>query len=553
MGWARNGARHRLGNRGIGNHGIGNLGLAHVGLRHGLLTCAAIAAALAISSDGALARRHRGHVHLAHRQSEYAPPSASIVVDGNSGAVLEQSNPDAPRHPASLTKVMTLYLLFGQLEAGKITLDTRLYVSEHAAEQAPTKLGLEPGQTITVEDAIKGIVTRSANDAAVVIAENLGGSEKAFARIMTEKAHELGMTRTTYVNTSGLPDDDQVTTARDQARLGRAIHDRFPHLYRFFSTTAFVFRGQVIRGHNHLVGAVSGVDGIKTGYTSASGFNLLTSLHRDGRSLVAVVLGGRSAAERDAHMRALIAANIALASVGRPAPHLALRPAPRAQQPPRQALATTFGPPRAAPAATAPAASAPAAPASAAAAAVGSSAPIRPVVVKTIPYRTARVPARAKPPAPAQTASAAEPALPPQAPTARLDASATAKAADEPAPAAAPPPGRAALARVVPSTDPGAAAPANTVRPQSAAAPQVHGGWMIQIGAFEGEQAAREHLDAAKLKVPALARADQFTEPIQKGDTTLYRARFTGLDKESAQADCRTLRRSDVPCMALKD
>jgi D-alanyl-D-alanine carboxypeptidase len=546
MGWARNGARHWLNNHGLGNLRLGNLGLGNLGLRHSILSCAAIAAALAISSDAADARHHsRGHVHLAHRHSEYAPPTATIVVDGNAGAVLEESNPDAPRHPASLTKVMTLYLLFAQLEAGKIKLDTRLYVSEHAAEQAPTKLGLESGQTIVVEDAIKGIVTRSANDAAVAVAENLGGGERAFARIMTEKAHELGMTHTTYVNASGLPDDDQVTTARDQALLGRAIQDRFPRYYRFFSTTAFVFRGEVIRGHNHLIGAVAGVDGIKTGYTSASGFNLLTSVHHDGRYLVAVVLGGRSAAERDTHMRALIAANIELAAVGRAAPRLALRAASKGQ-PRREALARTFAPTRADSAATAPAPTG---------AAVGSNAPIRPVVVKTITYRTVTVPARPMAPVlvPAQSASTAEPAPARQAPTPSVDGSATVAASAERAPAVEPRPSRAELVRIVPGTDASAAEPDNITKPVSAAAPQAHSGWMIQIGAFEGEQAAREHLDAAKLKVPELASADPYTEPVQKGDTTLYRARFSGLDKETAEDDCRKLRRSDVPCMALKD
>src|SRR5581483_3220542 len=145
-----------------------------------------------------------------------------------------------------------------------------LKVSEHAAEQDPTKLGLKPGSTIAVEDAIKGIVTRSANDAAVVIAENIGGDEETFAKMMTQKAHALGMTRTTYVNASGLPDDAQVTTARDQALLGRAIQDRFPRYYKYFSTEEFVYHGSAMRNHNHLLGVVGGVDGIKTGYTRAS-------------------------------------------------------------------------------------------------------------------------------------------------------------------------------------------------------------------------------------------------------------------------------------------
>src|ERR1700728_1694119 len=228
--------------------------------------------------------------------------------------------PYAPRHPASLTKIMTLYMLFERLDAGKIKLDTPLKVSEHAADQDPTKLDLKPGQPIPVEDAIKGIVTRSANDAAVVVAESLGGSEDEFAKLMTQKAHALGMSRTTYVNASGLPDDDQITTARDQALLGRAIQDRFPRYYKYFSTQEFVYHGEAMRNHNHLLGVVGGVDGIKTGYTRASGFNLVTSVHRDGRYIIAVVLGGRSAFERDAHMRELIGAHIKEASLQRTAP-----------------------------------------------------------------------------------------------------------------------------------------------------------------------------------------------------------------------------------------
>jgi len=205
---------------------------------------------------------------------------------------------------------MTLYLLFERLEANKMNLDTEMEVSEHASEQAPTKLGLRPGQTVKVEDAIKGLVTRSANDAAVVIAEAIGGDEDDFAKMMTRKARALGMTKTTYRNASGLPNDEQVTTARDQATLGRAIQDRFPRYYRYFSTTVFNYHGQSIRNHNRLLGNVEGVDGIKTGYTRASGFNLVTSMRRGNRHLVGVVLGGRSGGSRDAIMRNLLAENL---------------------------------------------------------------------------------------------------------------------------------------------------------------------------------------------------------------------------------------------------
>ena len=243
-------------------------------------------------------------------RESYSPQFSSIIVDGNSGAVLTSNNPDGIRRPASLTKIMTLYLLFERLDAGKMKLDTEMDVSEHASEQAPTKLGLRPGQTIKVEDAIKGLVTRSANDAAVVIAEAIAGDEDDFAKLMTRKARALGMSKTTYRNASGLPNDEQLTTARDQATLGRAIQDRFPRYYRYFATTVFNYRGQSIRNHNRLLGNVEGVDGIKTGYTRASGFNLVTSMRRGNRHLVGVVLGGRSGGSRDATMRNLLAENL---------------------------------------------------------------------------------------------------------------------------------------------------------------------------------------------------------------------------------------------------
>ncbi len=242
--------------------------------------------------------------------------SAAIIVDGNTGKVLYEENSDALRHPASVTKIMTLYLLFEQLEAGNLRLDSKLEVSAKAASQQPSKLGMKPGQTIEVEDAIKAIVTRSANDVAVVIAENLAGSESAFAEAMTEKARALGMSRTVYRNASGLPNVNQVTTARDLSILGRAIQDRFPKQYKYFATRTFYYRGQAIGNHNRLLGRVEGVDGIKTGYTNASGYNLVTSVKRDGRYLVGVVLGGSSGGSRDARMTSLISQNLPTAYAG---------------------------------------------------------------------------------------------------------------------------------------------------------------------------------------------------------------------------------------------
>ncbi len=195
----------------------------------------------------------------------YNPPYASIVVDVNSGRVLQATNADAPRFPASVTKVMTLYMLFEQIERGRMKLDTPLPVSSFAARQAPSKIGFDPGETIEVEDAIKALVTKSANDVAVVVAEAIGGDQDTFAQMMTRRARALGMNNTTFRNASGLPNPEQVTTARDLTILGRAIHDHFPKYWRYFQTRNFEYAGRNYRNHNKLLGRVDGVDGIKTG------------------------------------------------------------------------------------------------------------------------------------------------------------------------------------------------------------------------------------------------------------------------------------------------
>jgi D-alanyl-D-alanine carboxypeptidase len=299
------------------------------GLRYGVFGLVAVAGLTIVTKSATAGNHDIGHKARATHSTpadSSSPLGSSIVVDGNTGLTLEASKPNAFRHPASLTKIMTLYLLFERIEQRTIGLDTQLRVSENAASQAPTKLGLKAGQTIAVEDAIKAMVTKSANDAAVTVAENLGGDEGEFAKLMTHKAHALGMSHTTYVNASGLPDDNQITTAQDQALLGRAIQERFPRYYKYFSTKEFVYRGIAMRNHNHLLGVVGGVDGIKTGYTRSSGFNLVTSVHRDGRYIVAVVLGGHTASERDARMRELIDAHIRDASLRRTVPAIAAKP-----------------------------------------------------------------------------------------------------------------------------------------------------------------------------------------------------------------------------------
>jgi D-alanyl-D-alanine carboxypeptidase len=286
----------------------------------GLVATLTIAAASCDPAEARVKSKRDHHRPRAIHGPNYHPPYADIVVDDKSGFVLHEVSADEPRHPASLTKIMTLYLLFEQLEAGKLGLDTELPISTRAALQNPTKLGLKANQTIKVEDAIKGLVTKSANDAAVVVAEAIGGSEEEFAKLMTLKARMLGMTSTTYVNASGLPAEEQITTARDQAVLGRAIQHRFPVYYQYFATPSFRYKGAEMRNHNNLLGQVKGVDGIKTGYTEASGYNLTSSVRRDEKHIVAVVLGGTSNGARDARMRQLIEAHISLASTQRTAP-----------------------------------------------------------------------------------------------------------------------------------------------------------------------------------------------------------------------------------------
>jgi D-alanyl-D-alanine carboxypeptidase len=647
------------------------------GLREFVFGAAVIGTAITFSTAPVEARYHRyyGHraaaaphasrgYHHAHAES-YSPPTSSIVVDGNTGAVLHASNADALRHPASLTKIMTLYLLFERLEAGKIKLDTPLKISSHAAEQSPTKLGVKPGQTLAVEDAIKAVVTKSANDAAVAIAENLGGDEDEFAKMMTAKAHALGMSRTTYVNASGLPNDDQITTAQDQSVLGRAIQERFPRYYRYFSTEEFVYHGHAMRNHNHLLGVVGGVDGIKTGYTHASGFNLVTSVHRDGRYIVAVVLGGRSAGERDAHMRELINSHIREASLRHTAPVIAERMEARAEPRTPSSERSEQREPKPVVAAAKALLSSRADPTPTGKTNGGTAVagdPIQPLLVKTITYRTAPVqaaplapmpplvaaaplprspsmplptlPAASPPPAPLPTpapvttaaqaapvpaveATATTTAIRP-APTPAVEAATTVIVASTEPAVIAPStkmqtPGRSVIAKSdsarseaprseaarpeaikLEATKPEAAKPEvakteiaklETAKPEaakselaksesaksdpakpvtakmeivkpepSAAQIRARGGWIIQIGAFEAEEEAKQHLSEARLKIPhILASADPFTERVQKGDKALYRARFAGFDKANAEAACKQLKRSDIACMTVKN
>lgn len=238
--------------------------------------------------------------------SAMAGPYAAYIAEPDSERVLYERYADEPRHPASLTKMMTLYLLFEALANHELSMETRMRASVAAVNHAPSKLGLRAGETLTVEEAILGLVTRSANDAACVIAEHMAGSESAFAYLMTEKARELGMRNTTFRNASGLPDPNQWTSARDMYKLGRALLKRFPQFYGFFSTPSFMYNGHNYDNHNHLMERYPGMDGIKTGFINSSGFNLVASAKRNGNRLIGAVFGGTSAVNRDNLMAELL-------------------------------------------------------------------------------------------------------------------------------------------------------------------------------------------------------------------------------------------------------
>ncbi|HET9686093.1 MAG TPA: D-alanyl-D-alanine carboxypeptidase [Pseudolabrys sp.] len=530
-------------------------------LRGGVLYCRGwrwsalgLATIFAITSlsDTADARRGR---HRPQPAESYQPDYASIVVDANSGSVMQATNADSSRHPASLTKIMTLYLLFERLEQGKIKLNTDLPVSARASQQAPSKLALKPGETIRVETAIRAIVTKSANDVSVVVAEALGGDEPNFARLMTAKARALGMTQTTYRNASGLPDEEQITTARDQAILGRAIQDRFPNYYHYFATRTFDFRGKSIRNHNHLLGVVEGVDGIKTGYIRDSGFNIVTSMRRANRHLIAVVFGGRSANARDARVRSLMENNINIASVKRTAPPLVEGwDVAQARKDGKDNDRTGSAPVRVASMS----------PVAVDAPAPGSTEPIKPNSVKTVVVHPGTAYTTSLSPLPSDSRQLA-PAAPAAANAANITTIATVRS--DP-PMTAPP--VAAQSTVPPSPAPSAATPAPpqetppikvaTAANQTAAAgdaqPAVRprGGWLIQVGALPDEKEARQRLEEAQNKAKhTLSKADPFTERLEKGDKVLFRARFAGLDKGQAEAACKHLKRSDIPCMLLKN
>ena len=261
---------------------------------------------------------------------------SAVVVEARTGTVLIDAGADQPRYPASLTKMMTLYMLFEALRDGRTQLNSRIVMSEEAASRPPSKLGIPPGGGLTVEQAILALVTKSANDVAAAVGEHVGGSEERFAQMMTMRARSLGMTQTRFRNASGLPDWDQVTTARDMATLGRRLFTDFPNRYHYFGTVHFAWGRAQIRNHNRMLGDYDGADGIKTGFINASGFNIVTSAQRDGVRLVGATFGGSSWVERDRHMGALLDQGFSRMGVAPRAPSsvmAAAAPAPRRNTP----------------------------------------------------------------------------------------------------------------------------------------------------------------------------------------------------------------------------
>ncbi len=278
---------------------------------------------------------------------------AYLIVDATSGRELASDRADELRHPASVTKLMTIYLTFSALDSGRLSLGDGLPVSVNALNAPPTKMGMTPGGTVNVRDATMALITRSANDAAVLLAEGLAGSEEAFARLMTQKARQLGMSSTVFRNASGLPNSEQVTTARDLAKLANALLRDYPHYYAIFSVQSYPYRGRTLENHNRMLGNYEGADGLKTGYTNASGFNLVMSAVRDNRRLIGVVMGGTSAAQRDRTMAALMDRGFTLASAMQLSPWTSIRkPASArytaAQFDPGASFAEAYRPPAAA-------------------------------------------------------------------------------------------------------------------------------------------------------------------------------------------------------------
>jgi D-alanyl-D-alanine carboxypeptidase len=447
---------------------------------------------------------------LARAYAEEVGRHAVLVVDANTGRVLYQRAADEPRYPASLVKLMTLFLVFEQIEQGRLTFASKVRFSANAVGQAPSKLDVEEGTEIDLIDAIKALVTKSANDVAVALAERVAGSEERFVELMNRKARELGMAATVFRNPSGLPDPDQVTTARDMIALALRIQDQFPNYYPLFSTRTFSWGGDTFRNHNTLLFSYRGLDGMKTGYTRASGFNLVASVRRGKKHVVAAYFGGYTAALRNAAIRAHLDAGLAKASERKTrapvTPAVAQAKAPPST-PSGAAAATVAAPtPR------------PAAEHTALAAAPEESAPAGIQVMRVRPV-LARAPEPAQEPAPES------------APTAPSEGPAEADAA--------------------PAASPEIPAP-RRVAPATGRAPA--GPFQVQIGAFQTQDEAERRLAWARERAGTLLAAHTpHMSQVKLGDKVFFRARYGGFGAKSAAAGvCTALKRLDIDCLVMK-
>jgi D-alanyl-D-alanine carboxypeptidase len=461
------------------------------------------------------------------------PRAASMVVDANTGAVLHNKGGDELVYPASLTKMMTLYMTFELIELGRLNYDSKIKMTQEGADAAPSKLDLDAGEELTVLDAIKALVTKSANDVAIALAMHIGGTETNFARLMTRKARELGMQNTTFRNASGLPDPEQKTTARDMITLGLRLQDDFSRHYRLFSTRTFSFRGKTYRNHNSLLARYKGTDGIKTGYTRASGFNLVSSVRRDGKHVVAAVFGGDTARERNAKMQSLLSSALAKASreVTRKPALVARAPQPaRAKPPVRVAEVPDVAPPPPQAVAGPP----PSARERDAAIAV---AKVRSVRIGTNPpsAHIERVEAASRAPQPvfAVAGAGSAPAFPRFVPETGALKPSTLQAQ------------AAALEQVEP-------APAPVPAPRQVAARSAPGGpFEIQIGAYGDSAEAERRMTAARERAGGLLDAySGVAIPVQNGK--LYRARFRGFDATAANTACSRLKSMQIDCFVTK-
>lgn len=441
---------------------------------------------------------------VADAASSMAARSAAIVIDAKTGKVLYSSNADGRRYPASLTKMMTLYLAFEAMANGKISKNSRVVFSANAAAEPPTKLGVRRGGAITVETAILSMVTKSANDSATALGELLGGNEANFAHMMTAKARALGMKGTVFRNAHGLPNPGQFTTARDMAVLGIALREHFPQYYGYFSQRSFLYGRRRINGHNRLLGRIKGVDGIKTGYTRASGYNLVSSVDDGDRRIVAVVIGGKSGGSRDNQMAALIKTYMPKAS----SRGSGMLVAKAGGGNPISALAKVFLPKRDAPTPDSrPDDDAP------------DDDAIASLVEETDPAVEGATPV-------VQTRPVSQ--------TKKVDTVAAATADD------------VATARVAAAyAEPAAVDPVNTA--------SVPSGWAVQVASSPKQSEAQALLDETSKQAPSiLADATGFTVAFEKDGVTYYRARFGFGSKTAAWKACNALKKKKIECYAVQ-